>query len=198
LNAQTGEPVWRKSTPWSAWGSPVVDGDQVLFGLGNGRMIEGPEPPEKPAGSVWCLQKHSGGIVWQTPLPDAVLHKPVADASHVFVGARNGVCYCLDRSQGMVVWQSSLGSPIIARPVLQAGHLYVVASQGRICRLNSDGGSVEWTFHVASYTKTHPRLFSSPTVMADPQREGDNHWIYVGTELSNGVQSAAVLYVLKD
>jgi len=57
---------------------------------------------------------------------------------------------------------------------------------------------LEWRFDVASYTKTHPRMWSSPTVMNDSQTEKDHHWIYVGGELSNGVRSAAVLYALKD
>jgi outer membrane protein assembly factor BamB len=198
LNAQTGDVVWRKPTRWSAWGSPVLDGGQVFFGLGNGRAIEGPAPPEKPAGAVWCLQQDTGKVVWQSPLPDAVLHKPAVDANHVYVGARDGFCYCLDRRQGTVIWQTKFGSPLIARPALQDSHLYVVASEGRICRLNADTGDMEWTFDVASYTKTRPRMFSSPTVMVDPESEGDHHWIYVGTELSNGVQSAAVLYAMKD
>jgi outer membrane protein assembly factor BamB len=198
LNAQTGEPVWRKSTPWSAWGSPVVDSAHVFFGLGNGRMIEGPEPPEKPAGAVWCLQADSGEIIWQTSLPDAVLHQPTINANHVCVGARNGICYGLDRRLGTVIWQANLGSPIIARPALQGDHLYVVASEGRIDRLHADTGAWEWTFDLAAYTKTRPRLFSSPRVTVVSTSQGDHHWIYVGTELSNGVRSAAVLYALKD
>jgi eukaryotic-like serine/threonine-protein kinase len=198
LNASTGDPVWRNPTPWSAWGSPVVDGGHVLFGLGNGRMIEGPESPEKPAGAVWCLQAHSGGMVWQTPLADAVLHRPVVNASRVYVGARNGICYGLDRHHGTVLWQANLGSPVIARPALQGGHLYVVASEGRIDRLHADTGTWEWTFDIAAHTKTRPRMWSSPRVIVDSTSQGEHHWIYVGTELSNGVRSAAVLYALKD
>ena len=77
LDARTGGIVWRRPTKLSVWGSPVVDRDEVFFGLGNGRMIEGPPPPEQPAGAVYCLQADSGQVRWQWPAPDAILVKPV-------------------------------------------------------------------------------------------------------------------------
>jgi outer membrane protein assembly factor BamB len=198
LDVSSGTLVWRQPTPLSAWGSPMVDGDQVFFGLGNGRMIEGPPPPEKPAGAVWCLEAGSGKINWQWPAPDAVMLQPVVDDKHVYVGARDGFCYCLDRNRGAECWKADLGSPIIARPALLDDHLYVVAAQGRVSRLEAPTGKLEWTFDVASHFQTRPRMFSSPTVLRDSKTEGEHHWIYVGSELSNPVQNAAVLFAFRD
>lgn len=198
LDARTGTVVWRRPASLSVWGSPVVDRDEVFYGLGNGRMIEGPLPPEQPAGEVCCLQADTGRVRWRWPAPDAILCKPVVDSACVYVGARDGFCYCLDRRKGTECWRANLGSPVVARPALQGRHLYVVASKGPVYRLDAGNGAIEWTFDVASYSQTQPRMYSSPTVISDETTGGNHHWLFVAGELSNPVQSAAILYALRD
>jgi outer membrane protein assembly factor BamB len=198
LDARTGGVVWRRPTKLSVWGSPTVDRGKLFFGLGNGRMIEGPPPPEQPAGAVCCLQADSGRIRWQWQAPDAILVKPVVDSEHVYVGSRDGYCYCLDRGRGMECWRANTSSPVVARPALEGRHLYVVASQGQIYRLDATNGSIEWTFDVATYSQTKPRMYSSPTILADETTGAGHYWIFVAGELSGSVQSAAVLYALHD
>ena len=48
----TGKVVWRVPTDLPVWGSPAYGNDAVLFGLGNGRLLDPPALPEKPAGAL--------------------------------------------------------------------------------------------------------------------------------------------------
>src|SRR5262249_13936919 len=133
LSAEDGKVLWRSPTDLPVWGSPVVAGDDVLFGLGNGRLLTGPEPPDKPAGAQVCLARETGQGKWRFDVGDAVLGRSMVGPAHVYFGARDGNCYCLDRQTGQVCWKQDLGSPVVTRPVLVGERLYVVASAGLVC-----------------------------------------------------------------
>jgi outer membrane protein assembly factor BamB len=198
LETETGKVLWQKPTQLPVWGSPVMADDQVFYGLGNGRLVEGPRPPEKPAGAVLCVEARSGEQVWNCPVADAVLVKPAVDQDHVYVGSRDGACYCLERNSGGLVWKINLGSPIVTKSAIAGSQLFVITSGGRVCRLDAVTGAVQWTYDVAIQARARPRLFSSPIVIADRQA-GDAHYlIYFGADLSNSAQSAAALYCLRD
>src|SRR5262249_6892068 len=73
--------IWRVPVDLPAWGSPVVDGDQVFFGLGNGRLQRS---DERPAGALMCLNAASGHELWRCPTSDGVLARPAVDRKRVF------------------------------------------------------------------------------------------------------------------
>jgi outer membrane protein assembly factor BamB len=198
LETGSGSVLWHKPTDLPAWGSPVTDGKQVFFGLGNGRLTESAKPPEKPVGAVLCVDAKTGEQLWRYPVADAVLDKPAIDQVHVYFGCRDGYCYCLDRHTGQLAWRVDLGSPVVTDPALADGHVYVIASGGRVCCLEGDSARLLWTFDVGAHSQTKPQLFSSPAVLADLATRGSHHLIYFGAELSNSLQSAAALYCLRD
>jgi outer membrane protein assembly factor BamB len=198
LDANTGNPRWQQAVPLPVWGAPTVAGSDLLIGLGNGRLLTPPVPPEMPAGALWCVDKATGAERWRYSECDAVFVRPAVDAQHVFFASRDGHGYCLDRHTGRLCWRVELGSPDVASPALCEGRVYCVASGGRVSCLAADSGAECWTFELAAHTGTRPQIFSSPTVLADPASGGRHHWIYVGTELANSVNSAAVLYCLRD
>lgn len=198
LDAEDGAPVWQRTTDLPVWGSPAVGGDQVFFGLGNGRLIRSAEPPEKPAGAVLCVAASSGESRWRFAVSDSVLVRPAVDEHHVYFGARDGRCYCLDRCDGRLCWMNDLGSALVTNPALRDRRLYVVASGGNVARLDLDNGQIGWTFDVAAYSQTTPRLFSSPAVVADHAAGAGHYRVYLGTELRMPLNSAAVLYCLRD
>lgn len=195
LDAADGQVLWRQPTDLPAWGSPAVDGDRVFVGLGNGRLVRDAEPPEKPAGALWCLDAATGKPGWRFDVPNGVLARPAVDAERVYFGARDGYCYAIDRRDGRLCWRESLGSPVVTSPALAGGYIFVAGADGRVARLAKVTGRAEWVFDVAGHYQTHPRLFSSPAVVA----EGDGrHRIYLGAELRMPASSAAVLLCLRD
>jgi outer membrane protein assembly factor BamB len=198
LDADTGKVVWQQPTDLPVWGSPAVSGEQAFFGLGNGRLTHSAEPPEKPAGAVLCVATHSGEQQWRVDVSDGVLVRPAVNAEHVYFGARDGRCYCVDRSHGRLCWTQDLGSPLVTNPALLDRRLYMAASDGRVSRLDADSGKVGWTFDVAAFSQTKPRLFSSPAVVPDDAGLPGHYRIYFGAELQMSLNSAAMLYCLRD
>jgi outer membrane protein assembly factor BamB len=198
LRASDGSIVWRTATKLPVWGSPVVQEDQVFFGLGTGRLTLNEEIPDKPDGALLCADTATGRICWTHPVGDAVFNRPAVDAERVYFGARNGRCYCLDRRDGRRLWEADLGSPIVTRPALIDGRLYVVPSGGRVSCLEARAGKTLWTFDVAGQTQMRPQLLSSPVVVAESDETGTHHLVYFGAELRNVVKNTAVLYCLRD
>jgi len=198
LDAETGADRWHKATDLPVWGSPAVSGTQVFFGLGNGRLTRSAEPPEKPAGAVLCVASGSGETQWRVDVSDGVLVRPAVDAERVYFGARDGRCYAVDRAHGHVCWTQSLGGPLVTNPALVDRRLYVVGSEGRVDRLDIESGKVGWSFDLATYSQTKPRLFSSPAVVPEHGEREGHYRIYLGAELQMPVNSAAMLFCLRD
>jgi outer membrane protein assembly factor BamB len=192
IDASRGMVLWREATDLPAWGSPAVDGDQVYFGLGNGRLTEPPPPPEKPAGAVLCLETGTGKSRWRYSVAGAVFTRPTARGGHVFFGSADGACYCLDR-EGQLCWRRELGSPVLTSPALAGDRVYVAASGGKVYCLDAQTGEPAWTFDMARHAQREPFLLSSPAVSggAGPRQ------LYLGGEL-RGPQSDGVLYCLRD
>ncbi len=198
LNADTGAVLWQKPTDLPVWGSPAVSGDQVFFGLGNGRLTQSALAPEKPAGAVLCAAAKNGETQWRYDVRDGVLVRPAVDDHRVYFGARDGCCYCLDRSHGQLCWMQDLGSPLVTNPALLERRLYVVASDGRVSRLDADSGRIGWTFDVAAHSQTKPRLFSAPAVVGERAEVNGHFRVYFGAELRMPLNSAAMVYCLRD
>jgi outer membrane protein assembly factor BamB len=193
LDTGNGEVVWSRPTDLPAWGSPIVSDEEVLFGLGNGRLDEN---PPNPAGALLCVNGRTGQKVWSFTTDNALLARPVIDRGRVYFGTRGGTCYCLDRGTGRLLWERTIGSPVVTRTPVAGEHVYVAASGGQLARLQASNGTLDWTFDLAAYSQTRPRLWSSPAVVAAEQ-DGHNA-IYLGTELRSPINSAAVLYCLEE
>jgi outer membrane protein assembly factor BamB len=180
------------------WGSPAVSGDLVYFGLGNGRLTRSAEPPDKPAGALLCVAAKSGETQWRYNVGDGVLVRPTVAAERVYFGVRDGFCYCLEGSRGELYWRRDLGSPVVTNVALFDQRLYVVTSDGRVSRLDAENGKIAWTFDVASHSETKPRLFSSPAVAGELAGIKGRTGIYFGAELQMPLNSAAMVYCLRD
>ncbi len=198
LDTEDGHVHWRQRTDLPVWGSPALDGDHVLFGLGNGRMDQSVEPPEQPAGAILCVEASTGRQAWRYDVGDGVLLKPALDQQHVYFGCRDRHCYCLNRADGSLCWKADLSSPVVAAPALLDKHLYVVATEGQVYCLDTASGKSAWMFDTAQYSQTKPQLMSSPAVVAHRDDDGESRRIYFGAGLTSALSSGAVLYCLQD
>jgi outer membrane protein assembly factor BamB len=144
-----------------------------------------------------CVEARTGRRLWRFDVPDGILAPPTVAERHVFFGARDGYCYCLERGDGRLVWRGELGSPVVTRLALCDGCLYAVASGGRVQCFDAERGTPDWTFDVAAWSQTRPRMYSSPTVTGGGELDGLRH-LYFGSELRNSVNSAAVLFCLRE
>jgi outer membrane protein assembly factor BamB len=197
LNLATGEPRWYVATDLPVWGAIAADGDRIFVPLGNGRLLEPAAPPERPAGALLCLDTATHRELWRFPVGDAVLARPTVDKHRVIFGCRDGICTCLDRD-GRLCWKAGLGSPVVTRVASRDGDLYVAPLGGPVTCLDAGTGKVLWTFDLAARSQCTPQLLASPAVAGPDDAYPYGRRIYVGAELKNAFNSAAVVYCLED
>jgi outer membrane protein assembly factor BamB len=209
LDATTGKERWRQPTDLPVWGEAALTGDRLYVGAGNGNFMasEGDgalaDSKAKPAGAVLCFKADTGDRIWRYDVADGVHVRVVADRSCVYFAARDQNCYCLDRADGRLLWKKDLGSPVVASPALVqcpecggAVNLYVVAAAGQVYCLDPTTGAQEWLLDVAKEQKLPAELFSSPTVVATREADGDHRRVYFGCGLNTFQRG--VLYCVED
>jgi outer membrane protein assembly factor BamB len=215
LDADTGKELWVHPTPkWMvkrgetelrplpAWGSPVVDGKQVFFGLGNGRITEDSKTFE-PVGALLCIADDGKKFrkLWSFKVGNGVLNRPAVDRTRVYFGSRDKHVYCLDRQTGKERWKQELLSAAVASPVLEhcstcghAGNVYALGIEGQVYCLDAYTGTIQWGY--TEPAKNGAKLAGAPAVVLTHTPEGDRRRLYLGAAL-NGM-TIPVLYCLED
>ncbi len=191
LDAGTGKPLWRRSSPLPVFGSPTVSGQRVLFGTGNGDLDHS---AEQPAGAVLCLDVTSGDELWRRPAAGAVHTRPVVVADRVFFTSRDGCCYAADGKTGHVIWKQQLGSPIVTVPRLSENDVYVLASAGRVCCLDPETGQIRWSQDLDRELGVKTRLRSSPTLICTS--DGSSRYRYFGLDAVTVLRSDPAVVAL--
>jgi outer membrane protein assembly factor BamB len=160
LDAKSGDQVWRTPVPLPAWGPPVVAGDKVFVGTGNGRLHEPAKPPETPAGAMSCFDAKTGEQVWTFPVPDAVFTQPVVAADRVVFGCRDAHLYAVSLD-GKERFSVPMGGPVMASPTLDGGDVIAVSVRGRIVCVNPADGRPRWQHEL---TSREALVFAPPRV----------------------------------
>jgi outer membrane protein assembly factor BamB len=202
LDADSGKELWRTPTELPVWGSPTVSGDHVFFGLGNGQFGQS---ADKPAGAVIGVEAATGKRLWERPVPDGVLDRPLVDDRHVYFGARDKLLYCVDRGDGRVVWKQEMGSPVVAGARLvhcsscaAVTGIYAAASDGRVSCLDPNSGKSLWSFELARHTGLKPQLYATPAVVP-LAGDGERHRIVIAAGLIDAASvSSARVFCLED
>jgi outer membrane protein assembly factor BamB len=203
LNADTGDLHWRMPVDLPVWSMPAVQGEYLYAGIGNGNFLASAdqlEKPEKPAGTVLCLERATGKRVWSYEVRDGVHVRMSVDEDFVWFASRDRHCYCLDRHDGRRRWKTDLGSPVVASPVL-VGHgesksLYVAGSDGLVRKLDARTGQMDWTFDVSQDAGQSATVFSSPWVQVGEGRKGESRWMWFGCGLNEFTHG--ILYCLEE
>jgi outer membrane protein assembly factor BamB len=200
--ADTGKELWRTPVALRSFGTPLVFGSRVCYGLGTGILTQDLEGDEKtPAGAVACVEAETGKEVWRYELSRSV-HTPLAaDAFSVYATSRDGAVHCLDRRTGKLRWKTGIGATITAGPAVatSGGYpiaVYAVSTDGMMVCLNPQTGKVAWGRNLREHTgKDVEDVFSTPTVVTTDTPAGSRRVIYIGAQLknrNNGAKTAAV------
>jgi outer membrane protein assembly factor BamB len=195
LEVGTGRLRWSFATgpdvPWE-WGlegwdaytsSPVVVGDHVLFGAGDG--------------SVYALDLLSGEQSWRFATGGRVRSTAAVVDGTVFVGSADGIVYALDLATGAERWRqetegASLQSAefgfdrksIISSPAVGNGKVYVGSRDGHMYALDKASGRRLWRAdHEVSWA------ISSPAVTDDMVYSGSSDGFFVhGVDPNSGAE----------
>jgi outer membrane protein assembly factor BamB len=205
LKADTGDPVWRVETDLPAPSTPIIGGEHVYFGLGNGRIGE---RAEHPAGAVLCVNADTGSEVWRRQLSDSILASPAADEHGIYFALMNGRCYSIDRADRRPSWKRYLDGPVVARPALSrcgccgaSTTLHILAGDGQstavLYCLGAGDGRIHWSIDLVAQERMPVEVISSPIVVVHPEHKGERRRIYFGATLI-GAAKTGVVYCFED
>jgi outer membrane protein assembly factor BamB len=180
-----GQPrvIWKTATPFPAIGNVRLArhstlGDIVLIGLGNGDYVFS-DP--KPAGVVLALERATGKILWQAPLPDAVLGPltPTPDNTRLLAPCRNGNAYAIDIATGKIAWSTPIsatpGIPSLAGIVTNGPYTFALAADGTLAVLSTASGQLIERMKLSDESKS-PQNYSFSNLLLHKDT------LYVATE----------------
>ncbi len=197
LDAKTGLEIWKIDTPLRSFGTPLVLGRTVVFGLGTGALLsdlseeaEPGKPLEKvAAGMVLCLDRAAGAEVWRYELSRSVHTQICADAGAVYFASRNAKLYALNRATGKMIWNFDLGTPMVTGPTIVSysrgrytAALYAVTQDGRVYCHDPKDGKIHWTRSIREATGRTAEVMSQPVWLPAGADGGTRH-LYIPTSL---------------
>jgi outer membrane protein assembly factor BamB len=204
LDAENGKEIWKRDLDLPAWGSPVLAGDLVFFGIGNGRFDASDK--DRPAGAVLCVKASDGATVWRFDTKDGVLCRPSVDRSRVWCGCRDGNLYCLDRRTGKLHWKRELGSPVVTAaavvrcaPGELANAVYALGSEGQVYCLEPNTGAVYWEHDLTDGGRLVVTLWSSPSLTtAGAGSDGERRQLIFGATLGTIEAPSPAVFCFED
>ena len=135
---------WRFDAGASLFGAPVVVGDRVYLGTGDGRVL--------------ALDAESGHAVWEHAAGSGVLSSPAVAGGSVFVGTADGRMIALAANDGRERWTFRTDETILSAPAVYDGVLYVGTEDDHLYALDAATGKKRWRY------STGGRVSSGPVV----------------------------------
>jgi outer membrane protein assembly factor BamB len=161
LGAKDGKLRWQTPLELAAWGSPVLIGNRLYFGLGNGNFLASADAPK---GFVICLAAATGKEIWRQALPDAVLTAIAAGTKAVIAGCRDGNLYAFDPESGTPRWKASAGGAVVASPLVSEREAAAISAAGRLIVVNVETGEERARVEVSRFLGDEVTVFSSPAL----------------------------------
>lgn len=144
--------------------SPAVVGDRVYFGGASASVFV-------RTGSIYCLDAHTGRLIWRTPTTQEVFSSPCVAEGRVYVGEglhqnTGSRMRCLDALTGRVLWEFEVESHAEGSPTVSEQRVYFGAGDDGLYCLDALTGEMIW--HLPGY-----HIDASPVVAG--------RVLYVGT-----------------
>jgi outer membrane protein assembly factor BamB len=184
-NQLNGKPreLWKTKTPFPAVSNIALatsrsHGKIVLIGTGNGDYVFS-DP--NPAGIILALDRATGKIQWQTPLPDAVLGPLTTTRNMLLSPCRNGHAYALDLDTGKILWHTQVSQnpkiPVLAGLATDGPHAFALAADGTLAVLQTTTGQLLERTQLTDPTKSPEKLTLSNPIYDPPTKT-----LYIATE----------------
>lgn len=137
FNRKSGHQQWALPFKDGVEGGAALDGDKIYFGANNGYF--------------YCVDIHSGRILWNFKLNSESLSQPLVQGSKVYHVTGNNTLYAFDKKTGESLWikTNSAKSNMAVRgqtsPVYEKGVLYLGFSDGTFVAVNAQNGRELWS-----------------------------------------------------
>ncbi len=137
LDANSGNVIWRYSSPIQIFSSPTVVGGRVYIGEGLHHDIDS---------RLRCLDANSGQELWAFPTASHVESSPFVTQGKVYFGAGEDGVYCVDALEGKEIWHHP-SVHVDMSPLVWKGVVYFGTGYGeyRIYAIDANDGKEMWS-----------------------------------------------------
>ncbi|HEU4752845.1 MAG TPA: PQQ-binding-like beta-propeller repeat protein, partial [Armatimonadota bacterium] len=135
--AEPGRVLWRAFMEGSGKGAPLVSGNLVLAGGGDGLL--------------YAFDRKSGRKRWTFRTGGEILAQPVAVDGGYCVGSGDGKFYCVDPT-GKQRWSFTVGHPAYSTAAVVGGKVVFAANNGHIYALDPKTGAKVWECTAPGYS----------------------------------------------
>jgi outer membrane protein assembly factor BamB len=144
---------WKFAARGPVRGSPVVAGDLVLVGSGDGNL--------------YALETSTGRERWRAPLGGAVASTPAVAGGLVFVTSRERRVTALELSTGRERWRFEAGPDLpfqwgwdfwLSSPAVADGRVFVGSGDGNLYALDAKSGRKLWEVPTAARVRSSPAV----------------------------------------
>jgi len=127
--------------------SPAVVGRRVFFAGATANVF-------RRTGAVYCLDRHTGGLLWRTPVAQQVFSSPAVVGGRVYVGEglhedTGSRLRCLDAGNGAVQWEIETASHVESSPTVADGLVFFGAGEDGLYCADAQTGETLW--HLPGY-----------------------------------------------
>lgn len=149
------ELAWTFETEGAITSSPVVAGNTVYVGSGDG--------------SVYAIELATGRKKWSFKTDDIVEAPPLVHAGHVYIGSCDFFFYALNAVTGDVVWKFETGDKILggANHVRLADgrtRILVGSYDNKLYCFDAEGGKKLWEYETDNYVNGTPAILGDRVV----------------------------------
>lgn len=156
VNAETGSLRWQfpAEEPLTAVikSSPLVGGDLVYFGGGDGRL--------------YAITKESGRLAWSFATKGIMNSSPVLVDGVIYVGSSDDHLYALDAETGQAIWPGGFRTrdDVSSSPAVVDGLVYFLSNDMVLYAAHTSGGRRKWEVRVGTWSRSSTPVVAENTV----------------------------------
>ncbi len=142
LNINTGETIWRKELPASAWVSAVLYKSQICFGLGEVYQ-------RRNYGQLTCVLQETGESMWAVNHDWSLIGRPIIIKDNIYFSDIHGGIYAYSLLSKKRLWHvSTKVKSLTYAPVSYNGHGHIVypTVYDGVFFINAKTGEIEKTW----------------------------------------------------
>ena len=124
---------WKFSSPANIISTPAVDGDNVMVGNQDGKLI--------------CLSLRTGKEKWSFQTNGSIFSSPAIAKGLVVFGSCDGNVYCLDIKNGKLKWKNKTNAAVLGSPLIDAADVFIGGSDSLFRNFNLSTGKLLWAFN---------------------------------------------------
>ena len=123
---------WRISSEANIISTPAVDGDNVMAGNQDGKLV--------------CLSLKNGKQKWTYQTHGSIFSSPAVSKGLAVFGSGDGNVYCINTKTGKLQWKYQENASVLGCPLISNDWVYIGGSDHSFVALDLNSGKLLWRF----------------------------------------------------